>query len=91
PATEFALTFGTKILTIDGQVNADYQIRWIFINIMAKPKHLISLHSISHPKMSPDNRRSNMGVLRLESLAACYSAGNRAPRDCVRRSRQAWS
>jgi hypothetical protein len=29
---------------------------------MAKPKHLISLHSISHPKMSPDTDATEMEI-----------------------------
>jgi hypothetical protein len=54
-APDFAKTFGAETLTIDGQVNAYYQIKWIFSNIMDKPKSLISLHPISQPKMAPDS------------------------------------
>jgi hypothetical protein len=51
---DFAKTFGAEILTIDGEVNAYYQIKWIFSDITDKPKSLISLHPISQPKMAPD-------------------------------------
>jgi hypothetical protein len=52
----YAATFEIEILTNDGYVSAYYQIRWIFSNIMAKPKPLIFLHSISRAKMAADSR-----------------------------------
>src|SRR5271165_6785141 len=50
-----APTFSVEILTIDGQVNANCQIKWIFSNIMAKATPLIFLHSISQAKMAADS------------------------------------
>jgi hypothetical protein len=43
-----------QVLTFDGYVNAYYQIKWIFSNIMDALKQLISLHLSSQPKTEPD-------------------------------------
>ena len=64
-----------QILTFDGYVNAYYQIKWIFSNIMDGLKKLISLRLSSQPKTEPDRRISfGQEIVTLDDLAAAVRA-----------------
>ena len=55
------------------------QIKWIFSNIMDKPKSLIQLHPISQPKMAPDTLTAHG----MRSMFRSWAAATRQDRELV--------